>query len=410
MVSIPCDQVDFADPSFIDQLVSQVSALPGCCLCGSLFSDGWGFKQSGYRCWKAHRTLLGFLQVASVVVADGGEVVLEWPQDSSSWMLSEVQAFEDQFGLRKVSFDGCAIGLGPLSGVPYDAPWQIMTSSKRTTDNFQPFRCSHSSATKHCSAKTLWPRVTHYPETFHKVLLVSLFPFANAFQSPALPCVPSWPQLHRDKDSRPCIPLDVLMRESGLNEVKIPGLVHRLLDRKEWAGQPGAYEAIKKEKDGLVEVGTWLEEEIISKSDVLAWASRTSNVVHFGNLMIILSVKGSELSPDQWRLKARIVFRGDDIRDQSGMSAVFEELFASSPSSLEGLNTAVAFGLLESHGVTTSDAVQPNTAPMFSFLLSLFLPARNTSSNLAHLFTRLSMDIPRVLLIGSSIFMRFCCD
>ena len=128
-----------------------------------------------------------------------------------------------------------------------------------------------------------------------------------------------------------------------------------------WSAGPGAYEAIKKEKDGLVEVGTWLEEEIISKSDVLAWASRTSNVVHFGNLMIILSVKGSELSPDQWRLKARIVFRGDDIRDQSGMSAVFEELFASSPSSLEGLNTAVAFGLPESHGVTTSDAVRAYT-------------------------------------------------
>ena len=271
--------------------------------------------------------------------------------------IPEVQAFEDQFGLRKVWFDGCAIGLVSLSGIPYDAPWQIMTSSKRSIDSFQSFKCSHSSATKHCSARALWPRVDHYPETFHKVLLVSLFPFADALQSPALPCVPSLPQLHRDKDSRPRIPLDVLMHESGLKEVKIPGLVHRLLDRKEWAGQPGAYQAIKKEKDGLVEVGTWLEEEIISRSDVLAWASRTSNVVHFGNLMIILSVKGSELSPDQWRLKARIVFRGDDIRDQSGMSAVFEELFASSPSSLEGLNTAVAFGLLESHGVTTCDAV-----------------------------------------------------
>ena len=55
------------------------------------------------------------------------------------------------------------------------------------------------------------------------------------------------------------------------------------------------------------------------------------------------------------------MFRGDDIRDQSGMSAVFEALFASSPSSLEGLNTAVAFGLLESHGVTTSDAVRAYT-------------------------------------------------
>ena len=76
VVSIPCDQADFADPSVIDQLVSQVSALPGCCLCGSLFSDGWGFRQSGYGYWKAHRTLLSFLQVASVVIANGGEVVL----------------------------------------------------------------------------------------------------------------------------------------------------------------------------------------------------------------------------------------------------------------------------------------------------------------------------------------------
>eukprot|EP00439_Symbiodinium_sp_Y106_P073536 s2681_g13.t2 len=312
VVSIPCDQFDFADPSVIDQLFSQVSAFPGC----------------------ASNTL-SFLQVASVVIANGGEVVLEWPQDASCWMLPEVQAFEDQFGLRKVSFDGCAIGLISL--------------------------CSHSDATKHSSARALWPRVAHYPESFDKVLLVSLFPFANAFQSPALPCVPSLPQLHREKDFKPSVPLDVLMHDTGMNEVKIPGLVHRLLDRKEWAGQPGAYEAIKKEKDGLVDVGTWIEEEIVSKSDVLAWATRTSNVIHFGNLMIILSVKGSELSPDQWRLKARIVFRGDDIRDQSGMSAVFEELVASAPSSLEGLNTAVAFGLLESHRVTTSDAARAYT-------------------------------------------------
>ena len=362
VLSIPCDQVDFADPSVTGQLVCQVSAFPGCCLCGSLFSDGWGFRPSGYVYWVAHRRLLSFLQVASVVIANGGEVVLEWPRDAYCWMLPEVQAFEDQFGLRKVSFDGCAIGLMSLSGVPYDAPWQIMTSSKRTIANLQPFRCSHSDATKHSSARALWPRVAHYPESFHKVLLVSLFPFANAFQSPALPCVPSLPQpqIHREKDSKPSVPLDVLMHDTGMKEVKIPGLVHRLLDRKEWAGQPGAYEAIKKEKDGLVDVGTWIQEEIVSKSDVLAWATRTSNVVHFGNLMIILSVKGSELSPDQWRLKARIVFRGDDIRDQSGMSAVFEELFASSPL-LEGLNTAVAFGLLESHGVTTSDAVRAYT-------------------------------------------------
>ena len=71
---------------------------------------------------------------------------------------------------------------------------------------------------------------------------------------------------------------------------------------------------------------------------------------------MILSVKGPELDPDLWKLKARIVFRGDSVRDNHGASAIFEELYASSPASLEGLK-AVAFGLLEGNGCTTSDAV-----------------------------------------------------
>ena len=141
----------------------------------------------------------------------------------------------------------------------------FMLGALSSTSALLRVRCSHSDATKHSSARALWPRVVHYPENFHQVLLVSLFPFADAFQSTALPCVPSLPQLHREKDSKPSVPLDVLMHNAGMKEVKIPGLVHRLLDRKEWAGQPCAYEAIKKEKDGLVEVGTWIEEEIISK-------------------------------------------------------------------------------------------------------------------------------------------------
>ena len=74
--------------------------------------------------------------------------------------------------------------------------------------------------------------------------------------------------------------------------------------------------------------------------------------------MAIVSVKGAELSPDSWKLKARIVFRGDNIRDECRMSAVFDELYSSSPSSLEGLNTTIAFGLLDSHGVSVSDAIK----------------------------------------------------
>ena len=148
------------------------------------------------------------------------------------------------------------------------------------------------------------------------------------------------------------------MYESGMRELEAGGCVHRLLDRKEWVSQPGAHEAIGKEKSGLLEAGTWLEDEITSKAEALAWATRTSNVIHIGSLMVILSIKGAELDPDLWKLKARIVFRGDIVRDNHGASAIFEELCASSPASLEGLNTVVAFGLLEANGCTTSDAVR----------------------------------------------------
>ncbi|OLP93635.1 hypothetical protein AK812_SmicGene24425 [Symbiodinium microadriaticum] len=238
------EQVNLTDPVTVDQLV-----------------------------WKSQRTLLGFLQVAAAVLSNDGEVVVDWPQDSSSWMLPEVQAFEDQFGFKKVTFKGCALGMVSSKGDPFDAPWQIMSSSKRIIDNFKPFKCKHAPGVKHDKASALWPRVAHYPRAFHEVLLMSLFPFAKAFQSPALPCVPCVPQIHREKDSKPSVPIDVLMHETGMKEVKVPGLVHRLLDRKEWAGQPGAYEAIKKEKDGLVGVGTWIESEIVSKKDVLSWAT-----------------------------------------------------------------------------------------------------------------------------------------
>ena len=125
-----------------------------------------------------------------------------------------------------------------------------MTSSKRTIANLQPFRCSHSDATKHSSARALWPRVAHYPESFHKSVACIAISFCQRFSVPcaALRSFLPQPQIHREKDSKPSVPLDVLMHDTGMKEVKMPGLVHRLLDRKEWAGQPGAYEAIKKER------------------------------------------------------------------------------------------------------------------------------------------------------------------
>ena len=56
------------------------------------------------------------------------------------------------------------------------------------------------------------------------------------------------------------------------------------------------YRVIRGEKDGLVSAGAWIESQIQSKADFLAWSRRTSNSVHFGSLMVIVSIKGAELT------------------------------------------------------------------------------------------------------------------
>ena len=372
MVRLCKEQIDLECPELIEQLIDQVSATPGCALHGALECKSWSAwtrlnaaKHPEYLVKleqereQSRKLLMQFIRVAAVVLHFGGEVSFEWPRHAVGWSLPEVVAFIDQFGLREALFDGCRFGLLSHRGIPMRKPWKIITSSKRMALHLSQFRCMRGRDFKHDVVEGQDSRRSaFYPEVMARAMLVSLFPYASAFVAPALPCVPSLPQCHREKDTRPQLPLDLLMLESGMRELKVGGCVHRLLDRKEWVSQLGAHEAIGKEKNGLLEAGTWLESEIISKAEALAWATRTSNVIHIGSLMVILSVKGAELDPDLWKLKARIVFRGDSVRGNHGASAIFEELYASSPASLEGLNTVVAFGLLEGNGCATSDAVR----------------------------------------------------
>ena len=82
------------------------------------------------------------------------------------------------------------------------------------------------------------------------------------------------------------------------------------------------------------------------------------------------------------------------------------------------MNTAVAFGLLESHGVTTSDAVRAYTQAKFktkhrTFVLlppELVPPGKkHINQPCAPLHKALYLwTTLRAPLIGNSIFMRFC--
>ena len=72
---------------------------------------------------------------------------------------------------------------------------------------------------------------------------------------------------------------------------KILFISHQLLDRKEWVGQLAAVDCVRGGKGWLVGAGAWIELQIQSRVDVLAWSCRPSNSVHFGFLVMVFSVK-----------------------------------------------------------------------------------------------------------------------
>ena len=115
---------------------------------------------------------------------------------------------------------------------------------------------------------------------------------------------------------------------------------------------------MNSEKQGLLANGTWDESKIRPKAEVLAEARAKGQKIHVGALMVIVSIKGYEKSPSEWIIKARIVFRGDAVRDEANQAALFDELAASAPMSLGGLNMIIAFGLVEGNTCSTSDCIK----------------------------------------------------
>ena len=56
--------------------------------------------------------------------------------------------------------------------------------------------------------------------------------------------------------------------------------------------------------------------------------------------------------------KGPVVFRGDAVSDQNGLSAFFQDLAPSAPSSIAGLNFVIGYGQFLSHKCSTADATK----------------------------------------------------
>ena len=63
----------------------------------------------------------------------------------------------------------------------------------------------------------------------------------------------------------------------------------------------------------------------MSKADVIAKATKTGVKVHFGTLMDLCFEKHSQLEEAFRVYKGRVVFRGDQVKDEEGFFAVFSD-------------------------------------------------------------------------------------
>ena len=137
--------------------------------------------------------------------------------------------------------------------------------------------------------------------------------------------------------------------------------VARTVGRKEVQTTPEAQAACKKEWQRLRDKRAWLEnkESVREWSTIAAQARRAGNTIHLGRIFCICTEKGSELpkgDPNR-KFKGRVVFQGNNVRDQNYDWAVFQEL-SSCPATIEASKAADCYGCFEGNDVMQADAEQ----------------------------------------------------
>jgi hypothetical protein len=277
------------------------------------------------------------------VLGNGGHVSFEWPKSCSGWKLPELTSFIEEHNLFEAVTDGCAHGMCDSEGVPHLKSWRVVTSSWRLAQNLNAKRCTHPKDFKHSHVEgSKTAKTAFYPRPMATTIAHSLYPeVAEAFV-PSMPVHPFEQHEH--------VPNAV-----GPEHQPVFAGIHQLIDRKDWDKYPGSKEAIDKEAKGLLANETWSFEEVVPRSELL---SRKEHL-NLGRLMTILSIKHFE-TPELRKLKARIVFRGDQIVDEANNLAILQELKVN-PSGLTGINFNLAYGALPNHDTTQSDVVRAYT-------------------------------------------------
>ena len=368
------EQTNLENDQDIQSLLTMLDQFKGADLWGSIPCGPWSpwQKMCLHRYGKSYakklkakratskRLLANFIKVAERVLHNGGHVAFEWPKFCDGWMLTELLQFIKKHDLYETCCDGCAFGLTDKDGKPHKKTWRIVTSSRKLAKDLGMYRCQHSKDFKHSPLEgASTGRSAFYTEKMAQTISNSLYPEGDAV--PMMPTIPFVQSEHVPRE--------------------VPLGVHQLIDRRDWGKYEGTGQAIKKELDGLLANEVWDCSKIISKDALL----KSGEKYNLGRLMTILSIKHAE-SPELRKLKARIVFRGDQIVDENNNIAILQELKVN-PSGITAINFNLSYGALPGHKSTQSDVVRAYTQSILRTLVRtwVLLPPELVPAEWAHL-------------------------
>ena len=100
-------------------------------------------------------------------------------------------------------------------------------------------------------------------------------------------------------------------------------------------------------------MGVWDEGEIYEVDELKAMARQGGYKIHLAECMAIGSLKNSETSNPV--LKVRLVYRGDNTKDENNQIALFREL-KSIPATIATVNLVLWYGLRKGHSCQIADA------------------------------------------------------
>ena len=371
-------QDNFGSKQCNDMLKQHIRDNPGISVHGSLPCTDWSAWQMvavhrngpkylaklQKRRKESEKLVDDFIEIAELALSLGGEVSFEWPKDCAGWQLQELANFIMRNSLYTALPDGCASGMCDTTGTPMLKPWRFIRSSKRLAVGLHALQCRHDKAFRHGKiAGSATKDTERYPIKLSRTYITSLFGDPEVI--PGLPCCAVKQQAeHRSKEpsvedfgaTPMTTPVGVVMEmDECLAAPSISAAVTKLLQRNEWTD--AAYDAVRAEGGALLESGTWLESSVCEKDDLIKTARDNKEKIHLGDLLTICSIKFFERGTEFWKLKGRICFRGDTVKDEDGAVAVFQEIGAN-PTAVQGVNANVAYGCIPGHSSSVADAIR----------------------------------------------------